>query len=314
MSIKEFFYMQKTDRRLMQMIVCGIIVAASVAVFFGSQSDESLTADGMGGDSTATASALPARQKMHRAGPAHQPYYRQEASAERALFAFDPNTADSTQLLRLGLKPWQVRNIYKYRSKGGVFREPRDFAKVYGLTVEQFGELEPYIRIAGDYRPASTLLEGDERPRPTATAANNGDTLPRTVKLKAWEQIPLNTTDTALLKRVPGIGSARAKAIVEYGKRLGGYHDVGQLLEIYGMPEEVLGYFSLGEAPQLVRINVNKLTLEQLRRHPYISYFQAKAIVDYRRLYGPLHSLQDLSLHRDFTPEAIERLAPYVEF
>ena len=31
-------------------------------------------------------------------------------------FPFDPNTADSTTLLRLGLAPWQVRAIYKYRA------------------------------------------------------------------------------------------------------------------------------------------------------------------------------------------------------
>ena len=69
--------------------------------------------------------------------------------AER--FAFDPNTADSTQLLRLGLKPWQVRSIYRYRAKGGVFSEPADFARVYGLTLKQYRELEPYIRIGRDY-------------------------------------------------------------------------------------------------------------------------------------------------------------------
>lgn len=33
-------------------------------------------------------------------------------------FEFDPNEADSTQLLRLGLAPFQVRSIYRYRAKG----------------------------------------------------------------------------------------------------------------------------------------------------------------------------------------------------
>ena len=44
------------------------------------------------------------------------------------------------------------------------------------------------------------------------------------------------------------------------------------------------------------------------------NFAQAKAITDYRRLKGPLHSLQDLRLQKDFTPEAIQRLEPYVEF
>ena len=44
------------------------------------------------------------------------------------------------------------------------------------------------------------------------------------------------------------------------------------------------------------------------------NYFQAKEIVNYRRTKGPLHSLDELRLSRDFPPEAIRRLEPYVEF
>ena len=59
---------------------------------------------------------------------------------------------------------------------------------------------------------------------------------------------------------------------------------------------------------------MNKLTLQQLRRHPYINFYRAKAIMDYRRLHGNLKSLQDLRLSKDFPPEVIERLNPYVTF
>ena len=62
------------------------------------------------------------------------------------------------------------------------------------------------------------------------------------------------------------------------------------------------------------RINLNKATVSQMQQHPYINFYQARAITDYRRLHGPLKSLNDLSLHPDFPPEAITRLLPYVEF
>ena len=72
-------------------------------------------------------------------------------------------------------------------------------------------------------------------------------------------------------------------------------------------------YFVVRDAhPQ--QLNVNLLTLQQLRKHPYINFYQAKAIVDYRRLHGNLKSLQDLRLSKDFPPEVIERLTPYVTF
>ncbi len=217
-------------------------------------------------------------------------------------FPFDPNTADSTQLLRLGLQPWQVRSIYRYRARGGVFRSKRDFAQLYGLTKKDYLRLEPYIRISDDYQPASTLFSKEER-----------DTLRYPTKLKDGDHVVLNTADTTQLMKVPGIGSYYAKEIIRHGKWIGGYVSVDQLDEIEGFPPTAKKYFVVSH-PTPQRLNINKLTLQQLRRHPYINYYQAKAIVDYRRLYGDIKSLQDLRFSKAFPEDAIQRLEPYVEY
>ena len=217
-------------------------------------------------------------------------------------FPFDPNTADSTQLLRLGLQPWQVRSIYRYRARGGVFRSKRDFAQLYGLTKKDYLRLEPYIRISDDYQPASTLFSKEER-----------DTLRYPAKLKDGDHVVLNTADTTQLMKVPGIGSYYAKEIIRHGKWIGGYVSVDQLDEIEGFPPTAKKYFVVSH-PTPQRLNINKLTLQQLRRHPYINYYQAKAIVDYRRLYGDIKSLQDLRFSKAFPEDAIQHLEPYVEY
>jgi DNA uptake protein ComE-like DNA-binding protein len=116
-----------------------------------------------------------------------------------------------------------------------------------------------------------------------------------------------------MLRRVPGIGIYFAKEIARYGRRLGGYVNVDQLDEIDQFPQSAKKYFVIAQAAPR-KLNVNKLTLEQLRRHPYINYYQAKAITDYRRLYGPIKSLKDLRLSTDFTDADIRRLEPYVEY
>ena len=243
------------------------------------------------------------RTDTSRSRRSHHPYAQPVRQVET--FPFDPNTADSTQLLRLGLEPWQVRNIYKYRAHGGVYRRKEDFARLYGLTVKDYRRLEPFIRISKDYQPAATLVS-DDRPQ-------QRDTLRYPVKLQAEERVVLNTADTAELKRVPGIGSYFAKEIVRYGKWLGGYVSIDQLDEIADFPQAAKQYFVIeGAAPQ--QLNVNQLTLQQLRRHPYINYYQAKAIVDYRRLHGTIKSLDDLRFSPDFPPHAIQRLKPYVTF
>lgn len=219
-------------------------------------------------------------------------------------FPFDPNTADSSQLIRLGLQPWQVKNIYKYRARGGIYRRKEDFARLYGLTVKDYRRLEPYIRISNDYQPAATLVGKEVEER---------DTLRYPKKIEEDEHVVLNTADTAELRRVPGIGVYYAKEIVRYGQRLGGYVSVDQLDEIDDFPREAKKYFSIEQA-QTRKLNLNRLTLQQLRRHPYINFYQAKTIVEYRRLHGDLKSLQDLRLSNDFPPEAISRLEPYVTF
>lgn len=232
-------------------------------------------------------------------------YYGQYPQAHAERFDFDPNTADSTQLLRLGLRPWMVRNIYKYRSRGGVFRRAEDFAKVYGLTKGEFEELRPHIKISQDFAPAANYYGQSD--------LHSGDTVRFPVKLKPTEQIPLNSNDTAVWKRVPGIGSYYARQVTNYQQRLGGFYRKEQLLEIDGFPEEALEY--IADTPQPIRkMKVNQLTLNQLKRHPYINFYQARAIMDYRRLYGTLKSLNDLRLLQDFSDADIDRLQHYLEF
>lgn len=300
--------MNRSDRKIASAAIAIATLAFIALYFFGSDD----------GHTTSSADSIPSVRDSSAARRTqtsrHTPYQvENDRLAER--FAFDPNTADSTQLLRLGLQPWQVRNIYKYRSRGGIYRRKEDFARLYGLTVKQYRELEPYIRISPDYLPASTLVDKRQQrdsSHSVRDTLHSPATLRYPVKIKSGEHIELNTTDTAQLMRVPGIGSYYAKAIVRHGSRLGGYVSIDQLDEIENFPQDAKQYFTVHANPQ--KLNVNRLTLQQLRQHPYINYYQAKAIVDYRRLHGKLNSLNDLRLSTDFPPEAIRRLEPYVEY
>lgn len=133
------------------------------------------------------------------------------------------------------------------------------------------------------------------------------------VKIGAGEHVVLNTADTTALKTVPGIGPYFARKIVEYGMRLGGYVSIDQLDEIEDFPLDAKKYLEIREASPR-KLNLNRLSLNELKRHPYINFYRAKAITDYRRLHGPLHSLNDLGLSKDFPTEVMRRLEPYVEF
>ena len=291
-----FFFLPKSDRRIL-MVLIGIIVVA-LGVLFIDKPQEKPTA------------LQPAADTVDTGKPRHQrPSYSSGKQQPVERFAFDPNTADSTQLLRLGLQSWQVRNIYRYREAGGVFHKPQDFARLYGLTLKQYRQLEPYIRIAKEYNMMARDYISDEKP-----AAPQRDSLVRPQKLSPQERVAVNQADTTLLQRVPGIGPYYARRIVSYRQRLGGYYRMEQLLEIEGFPESALGYFSIADDAVVRKLNVNRLSLNELRQHPYMGYYRAKQIVDFRRTHGRISSLNELSLSKDFTPEVIERLEHYVEY
>ena len=290
-----FYYYNKSDRKVFITLLVVIVSAFTIIYLTGGDEADKITS----------------QNNTHKSSANKSYNYASYTPKKVERFVFDPNTADSTQLLRLGLQPWQVKNIYKYRASGGIYRQPLDFAKVYGLTVKQFRELEPYIRISSDYLPASTLVKGKDSyiqnmPKDTTTYQ-------RPVKIKETEHIVLNTADTTSLVTIPGIGPYYARKIVQYGNKLGGYVSVDQLDEIEDFPTEAKKYLVINN-PTPKKLNINQLSLNELKRHPYINFYRAKAITDYRRLHGSIKSLNDLRLIKDFTPDIINRLTPYVAY
>ena len=243
-------------------------------------------------------------------------------------FPFDPNTADSTTLLRLGLSPWQVRNIYRYRAKHGRYHKLEDFKRLRGLTNEQWERLNPFIRIAREYQyvePAPSSVpfpkEGEkELDNLNTSGTDSSKALPQRgsgegvlQKIRLGQTIDINTADTTQLKMIPGIASKRAARIVAYRNRLGGFVSAEQAMEAVELPDSVLRYMTV--TPQPVRkININKLSVQRLMNHPYLNFYQAKAIIEYRRNKGDLHSIEELPRLENFRPADIDRLTPYVEF
>ena len=292
----KFFYLQKSDRHVITLLLCVIVAALAVIYFTDSREDE-----------TPAMEEVKAPKGSKNKYPKKSYTYNQGQPRQSELFPFDPNTADSTELLRLGLQPWQVVNIYKYRAAGGVYRKPLDFARLYGLTLKEYRRLEPYIRISDENLPAENYFYKYE-------SIEERDTVKYPVKLQPEERVVLNRADTAQLRKVPGIGSFFARKIVDYRERLGGYYRVQQLLEIEDFPETAVSFFIIPDGTEFRKMNLKRLSLNELKRHPYLGFYRARAIVDYRRLHGHIESLQQLKLLPDFTPEAIERLEPYVEY
>lgn len=239
-------------------------------------------------------------------------------------FPFDPNTADSTALLKLGLAPWQVRAIYKYRAKHGRYHTPDDFKRLPGMTYELWERLGPQVRIARQFQYIDENEKHSSLAEKTASSAlvpsksdisqESDSVASRPRKFETFTQVDINKADTAELMRIPGIGSYRSNKIVEYRRKLGGFTKAEQVMEACEMPDEILQWVKVSADAPIKKVNINTFSLQRLMNHPYISFYQARAIVEYRKAYGYVKEAEDLKGLEGFTPLKIERLRPYLEF
>ena len=220
---------------------------------------------------------------------------------------FDPNTVDSITLLHLGFKPWQAKNMLKYRAKGGKYRKKEDLKKLYGMTDSMYLALEPYIHLTQDSIVVDSAKVDSARM----------DSLPPWRSIKKDTILNLRTADTTELKMIRGIGSYRAKMIVRYREQLGGYARVEQILEARGMDkvvaDSILPHFYI-DSVVVNKMPVNKMRPEVLQRHPYLNFEQAKAIYEYRRKHIRIKSAEELKKIKGLSSEDIEKIVIYLDF
>ena len=98
-----------------------------------------------------------------------------------------------------------------------------------------------------------------------------------------------------------------------YRQRLGGFYQIEQLQDIHLDYRQLQTWFIVAPS-EISRINLNRVGIERLRHHPYINFYQAKAIVEYRKKKGTLHNLKPFVLYEEFTESDLEQLSHYVCF
>ena len=251
----------------------------------------------------------------------------QSSTVNCQLFKFDPNTATESQLLSLGLSQREVRNILKYRAHGGRYRVKEDFARVYGLTLEKYRQLEPYIAIKPQIMAADVIKREKNSPHPSSLSPHPSSLSPHpsslnphpsavglraSRKLRYGETVDINSADTAMLKRIPGIGDYYAMRIVELRKRKQVFSSPEELLAIRNFPETALTYMTASQ--DFPAIYINCWSQKQLASHPLLNYTQARDIISLRRLSGPITSATDLAALPSFSPALIEKITPLLRF
>lgn len=301
---KDFFYYSKSERRAV-FALSFLIVCLLVAILLAPEKETVIVEEPLAENVRTETDKVEAdsfqRVVEHREKKAV--IKKTEAPSRKVVLApFDPNLADSIELLDLGLSPYVARNVLRYREKGGRFRTPESFARIYGLTEEQFETLRPYIRISESFRQKTD----------TSTYVRR-DTFAVVYKYPKGTLVDVGVADTTELKKIPGIGSGISKAIVGYRNRLGGFYSLEQLREVRFVTPEMMEWFKL-DSISIRPLPVNRAGLDRLRNHPYLNFYQAKVILEHRKKHGEIKSLSQLSLYEEFTEKDLKRLSAYFSF
>lgn len=132
--------------------------------------------------------------------------------------------------------------------------------------------------------------------------------------------LELNTVDSATLVRVPGIAAKTAATILSYRSRLGGFYSPDQLRERLTWEsasrymDEWCSVWFKADASLVQMLHINSLSFKEINKHPYISYEQTKALVNYRDKHKGIRSMEEIKKLKEFDQETIEKISHYLCF
>lgn len=227
-------------------------------------------------------------------------------------FPFDPNTVTKSELERLGLSDKVVNTVLKFRARGR-FRYTADFAKIYGVSEEQYEELKPYIQIAkkDDKNPIKSFPSAKEK-------IALKDSINKASKIYEPISVSVNEADQEGWQKIRGIGPYYAKKIIWYRDRLGGFQQLNQIAEVEDLPDSVfqkiLPQLILGDSLNLNKININTATTKEINRHPYINWKQAETMVNYRQQHDAYKNIEDVKKILSFKEDFILKIEPYLSY
>ena len=200
-----------------------------------------------------------------------------------SLFNFNPNSVSEYELESLGLSSGQAKTLINFKQKGGKFYKKEDLKKIYSISDELYNKLEPYIRIERDENEISI--------------------------------IELNSATKEKLKKIRGIGEKTAERLIVYRTQLGGYSNLNQLDDVYGLDSTIKNnkttYFIIN-TEVLSKIRINNVTFKELLYHPYCDYNTTKKIINYREMHGDFISIEQILENNLIKAKQYRKIAPYL--
>jgi len=239
----------------------------------------------------------------------HAPTGNQKVTAIiDTLFPFNPNTISYEQMILLGFDSILARRISKYRNNKGQFLIKKDLLKIYDFPEDLYNDIIDYILLP------EIIAEIQQALPHAATKVSNIKSDSRIIQI----QIDINVVDTNQLITLNGIGHILSNRIIKYRDLLGGYSNIDQLDDVYGLKGKSLDilksvvYIDSLFTPEKIKINFSDW--EEMVKHPYINSQLANDILDLISNKGYLNTIDQLRDIPYLNDSALRRMEPYIAF
>ena len=208
---------------------------------------------------------------------------------------FDPNTYTLKEWMQLGLTEKQANVVLKFTSRG--LKSNEDLKRVFVISDELFEIIED-----STFYPTFEKTEAPEKKNFTKVE-------------KPKILVELNSATQQDLVKIPGIGDSFAKWIISYRTRLGGFSKSEQLLEVWKI--DVVKYaqiepFVSVNIHEISKIKLNSVSVEELKKHPYLNWNIANSIIKIRERKKGFTSIQEIKESVLIDEECFEKLKPYL--
>tara|TARA_B110000305_G_scaffold41811_1_gene43640 strand:- start:3451 stop:4311 length:861 start_codon:yes stop_codon:yes gene_type:complete len=206
----------------------------------------------------------------------------------------DPNEFSLDDWMRMGLSKKQADIVLNFSVRG--LKSNDDLKKIFVFPEKLFDLIKDSLvyPVQKDYQLSKDRFE--EKP---------------ILKLV----VEINSATQVDLEKIPGIGPYFADKIIEYRIKLGGFVSKNQLLEIWKFDTEKLSsidkYIILDDS-FITKINVNSISFDDLKDHPYFSYKVANSIVKMREVSGSYENVNEIGKSMLINEELLDKLTPYI--
>lgn len=181
---------------------------------------------------------------------------------EASLFYFNPNKLPKDSFILLGLSARTAGSIIRYREKGGYFRRPEDFSRIYNLATADYERLAPYIQIASHAQSRTK-------------AVNTAQSEPARRRLFAFDPNKVNIQNLEEM----GIPLWIIKIWINYLNKGGHFYRKEDLLKLYGMDaalyQQLEPYIEITPLPKQAAYKKEDKSPREARRPVEVSINQA---------------------------------------